>query len=57
MTEPSAGPAPVLQDDDEGSLLALGSVLLRWRRTIIALGLFGTMLGLAAGLLSTSHVQ
>lgn len=52
MTEPSAGPAPVLQDDDEISLFAVASVLFRWRRTIIALGLFGTMLGLAAGLLS-----
>ena len=37
MTEVSVGPAPVLQDDDdEISLLALGSLLLRWRRTILA---------------------
>lgn len=52
MTEPSAGPAPVLQGDDEISLLALGSVLLRWRRPIITLGLLGSVLGLASGLLS-----
>lgn len=53
MTEVSPGPAPVSQDDDEISLLALGSVLLRWRRTIIALGVFGGLLGLAWGLTST----
>ena len=39
LIEPSAGPAPVLQGDDQVSLLALRSVLLRWRRPIIALGL------------------
>lgn len=53
MTEVSPGPGPVLQDDDEISLLALGSVLLRWRRTIIALGVFGGLLGLALGLTNT----
>jgi uncharacterized protein involved in exopolysaccharide biosynthesis len=42
-----------MSQDDEISLLAIGSVLLRRRRTILALGLSGTLLGLAAGLLST----
>lgn len=51
--EPSADLNPVDPDNDEISLLALGSVLLRRRRTILALGLLGTLLGLAAGLLST----
>jgi uncharacterized protein involved in exopolysaccharide biosynthesis len=46
MTEASAGPAPVLLDDDEISLLALGSVLLRWRRTIVGLCVVGAALGL-----------
>ena len=40
--------------EDAGlSMLALASILLRWRRTIIALGLFGAAVGLLAGLLST----
>jgi uncharacterized protein involved in exopolysaccharide biosynthesis len=51
MTDASDGSAPTSRDD-EVSFLALGSVLLRWRRTIIALGLFGAVLGLASGLLS-----
>lgn len=41
---------PVHHEDDEMSVLALGSVLLRRRRMIIALGLLGSALGLAAGL-------
>jgi hypothetical protein len=49
MTEVSVGPAPVLQEDDELSLLAVGSLLLRWRRPILALGVFGGVLGLALG--------
>lgn len=53
MSEPTPRPAPVFQHDDEISLAALGSVLLRRRRTILALGLLGALLGLAAGLLST----
>ena len=53
MTEPSAGPAPASQDDDGISLLALGSVLLRWRRTIIALAFVGALVGLTTGLVST----
>src|SRR5437667_1481283 len=52
MTEASADPAPV-RDDNERSMLALGSVLLRWRRTIVALGLAGAAAGLATGLLAT----
>ena len=38
-------------DDDEISFLALASVLLRYRRTIIGFGIFGSALGLASGLL------
>lgn len=53
MTEPTADPAPVLQDDDEISLLSVANVLLRWRRTIIALVVFGAAVGLAKGLTST----
>ena len=53
MTEASTSPAPVVQDDDDVSMLALASTLLRWRRTIAGLGLFGAMVGLASGLLST----
>src|SRR2546428_7338402 len=53
MTEQSAGRAPLLRGDDEVSLLALGSVLLRSRRTIIALGLVSAAAGLATGLLTT----
>lgn len=53
MTEASSHPAPVLRDDDEVSLLALGSVLLRWRWMIIALGLVGGLVGLWKGLSST----
>ncbi len=32
MTQPSAGPAPVYQDEDEISLFAVASVLLRYLR-------------------------
>lgn len=53
MTELNADSRPFDPTDDEISLLALGSVLLRWRRTIIAMGVFGGLLGLAAGLFST----
>ncbi len=53
MTEDSAALVPVLQDDHEVSLLALGSVLLRWRRPIVALGLIGGAVGLLSGLLTT----
>lgn len=36
--------------DDEISLLALGTTLLRWRRTIVALAILGGVLGLTLGL-------
>lgn len=52
MTQPTAGSARVYREGNEISLFALGSVILRWRRRIIALGLFGAMVALAAGLLS-----
>lgn len=39
--------------DNEMFLLALVTVLLKWRRSIIAFGLVGASLGLAAGLLKT----
>lgn len=57
MTEDSAVLAPVSQDDHEVSLLVLGSVLLRWRRTIIALGIVGGAVGLLTGLLTTRVYQ
>lgn len=53
MTEQNVGIEPAYADDDEISLLALGSVLLRWRRTIFALGLVGAAAGLSMGLTST----
>lgn len=53
MTAPSPSPAQALRNDDEISLLALASVLLRWRRTIIVLGLVGAAMGLALGITST----
>ena len=53
MTEPLAGHEPARDDDSDISLLYLGSVLLHWRRTIVALGLAGAALGLAKGLTST----
>lgn len=43
----------MIERDEEISLLALGVVLLRWRRMIVAFGLVGGALGLAVGLLST----
>jgi uncharacterized protein involved in exopolysaccharide biosynthesis len=51
MAELNAGAASEGQDDDI-SMLALGSTLLRRRRTIAFLGVFGAALGLAFGLLS-----
>src|SRR5438552_3816542 len=53
MTQESTDPGPVHRGEDEISLLALGSVLLRWRRTIVTLGLIGSAVGLATGLLAT----
>ena len=45
------GPERVIEPE-KVSLLALGSVLLRWRRLIIAAGLIGGVLGLTLGLIS-----
>jgi uncharacterized protein involved in exopolysaccharide biosynthesis len=53
MTEPNVGREPTNSEKGEVSLLALASVLLRWRWTIVAFGLVGGLLGLAMGLLST----
>jgi uncharacterized protein involved in exopolysaccharide biosynthesis len=53
MTEPSAGRAPTVVDDDEISMLAVGSFLLRHRRVITILGIVGAVLGLGFGLLQT----
>lgn len=52
MTDPSAASAPANTESDKISLLALGSVLIRWRRLILALGLIGGVLGLTRGLSS-----
>lgn len=52
MNEPSAGPPAASQPYCEVSLLSVGSVLLRWRRTIIVLTLVGAAAGLARGLLT-----
>ena len=52
MTEESVVSSPALRHN-EVSLLALGSVLIRWRRTIVTLGLVGATLGIAMGLSRT----
>src|SRR5437016_12608738 len=52
MSAPSAGPSQVSRRADEVSLLMLGTVVLRRRRPIILLAVFGAVLGLATGLLS-----
>ena len=46
-------PADQHHEDEKISLLALGSVLLRWRRMIILFGFLGGVLGLTLGLTST----
>ena len=43
----------VVDPDAELSVLALGSVILRRRRLVMTLGFFGSVAGLASGLLST----
>lgn len=53
MIERDADHGPEYYDSDENALLASASLFLRWRRTIIALGVLGAALGLASGLLST----
>src|SRR5262245_27551957 len=40
-------------DHEETFLLAQVNVLLRWRRTILVLGMIGGLVGLASGLLKT----
>lgn len=52
MTEASASSLPAYREP-EVSLLVLGNVLLRWRRTIVGLGVVGAALGLAKGMTST----
>jgi uncharacterized protein involved in exopolysaccharide biosynthesis len=52
MTELSLDRKPI-DDSEEISLLALGTVLLRSRRTVVVLGVLGAVAGLAAGLLRT----
>lgn len=47
-----AGETGETGETDRISLLALGSVVLRWRRTIIVFGLLGGILGLTRGLSS-----
>jgi hypothetical protein len=53
MTKTPAGPARVYAEKDEVSLFALANVLLRWRWTIVALGIIGGVIGLAMGLTTT----
>ena len=49
--ELSQRPVAMYQDEGDFSLLTVGSVLLRWRRLIVALTVVGGLLGLASGLL------
>ena len=53
MTEPLVSHDTARAEDNDVSLLFIGSVLLRWRRTIIGLGVVGAALGLAKGLTTT----
>jgi len=50
MTDAQASPEGASEDRDEVSLLAVGSVLLRWRRTVVSLVVAGGFLGIALGL-------
>src|SRR5205814_7702410 len=52
MQQPSPGPVSMRQDESEISLFALATVLVRGRRTIIALAVLGGLLGLARGVTS-----
>jgi len=52
MTNATSGSAPA-RLGDEAPVLAVGSVLLRWRRAILTLGLGGAVLGLVLGLAGT----
>ena len=53
MTGASSDPMPVSKEGNEISLLAVVSVLLRWRRTVVALSLASAVAGVATGLLTT----
>src|SRR2546425_752421 len=53
MTERSNAPQPVPQAEEEFSFLAVGTVLLRHRRLIVALAILGAAVGMATGLLAT----
>ena len=53
MTESKVALVPMYRDNDEISLWALGSVLVRHRRLIVGLALVGGISGLASGLVST----
>lgn len=53
MIQRSEDVVPAHQAGDEMSLWGLGSALLRWRRTIVTLGLIGSAIGVATGLLAT----
>lgn len=50
MSDVTAGPASEIQREDEISLLALGSAVLRWRRALIGLAVVGAALGFATEL-------
>lgn len=52
MTQHDAASELAYQKEDQDSVLASANVLLRWRRTIITLGLIGVALGLTWGLMS-----
>ena len=53
MTSSKTALVPVYREEDEISLWALGSVLVRHRRLITAFALGGAVLGLSSGLLTT----
>lgn len=54
MESSVAGEPPHVNDDGPGiTAIGIASVLLRWRRVIIALGIAGGLLGLAQGLTSS----
>ena len=55
MGELFAGQTSVTPDENEISFLALASIMLRWRRMIVGLGVAGSALGMAIGL-STPRV-
>lgn len=53
MSERNIAPQRQGYDDEAISFAAWGTLLLRWRRMIVAMGLLGIGIGLASGLLST----